>query len=84
MQVEMPHVAETHAPSDGKRPRPRSQDLLSLPQVTPTQRSAPGPQPRSPWSTFPSYTVQDILPLLFIEYLYSMSSVLLSILQYLI
>lgn len=24
MQVEMPHVAETDAPSDGKRPRPRS------------------------------------------------------------
>lgn len=71
-------------PVTASDPDPAPQDLLSLPQVTPTQRSAPGPQPRSPWSTFPSYTVQDILPLLFIEYLYSMSSVLLSILQYLI
>lgn len=71
-------------PVTASDPDPAPQDLPSLPQVTPTQRSAPGPQPRSPWSTFPSYTVQDILPLLFIEYLYSMSSVLLSILQYLI
>lgn len=80
------HVAERPMrPMTASDPDPIPQDLLSLPPVTPTQRSAPGPQTRSPWSTFPSYTVYPIgcCPgyLTATVYCVSMSGVLLSILQ---